>query len=266
MVDIHSHIIPQFDDGSRSLEESLQLATNQSAAGTRTILATPHVESQLDINNADRIVEKVAMLNEEIGKRKISIRVEPGAELFPGTYVLRALDAGLPITLAGTGRYLLFDMPHGAMMPADFEEVIFSLLTQRVIPILAHPERSPYFNEEIDKVEEYLDRGVVFQVNSGSFVGRHGPKAKQFAELMFQRRFAQFLASDAHRGQSRPLGQVSQMLSTRGNEEYVKLLTVDSGMAVLRGEALPRRPGPASASENDPWWAKITRPFQRQAL
>jgi protein-tyrosine phosphatase len=266
MVDLHSHIIPAFDDGCKNLEESLQMATTQSTDGTVTMIATPHVENQVDIDKSEEIVDRVAGLNEEIKKAGIRLTVLPGAELFPCASVIRGLEDQCPLTLAGTGRYVLFDLPHGSTMPSDFDQTVFGVLARRITPIFAHPERSPFFCGNIEQVESYIERGVVFQVNSGSFIGKHGPHAEDFAFTLFNRRLAQFLASDAHRGQSRTLGSVAKMLSTPGNEAYVQMLTVESGKAVINGAPLPPRPAPIPEEEKRPWYSRFTRPFHRHAL
>jgi len=255
MVDLHSHIIPEFDDGCRSLEESLQLATNQSNAGTRTLFATPHVESEVDIQSSGRILERVSELNCAIQKHGIPLEVVPGAELYPCSSVLRGLDSGAPITLGVNGKYVLIDLPHTNMVPFDFEWVLFEIVTRGITPILAHPERSPYFQGQLEKVETFLDHGVVFQVNAGSFVGRHGSGAQEFAEILF-----------ADHGKSRTLGHVASMLSTPGNEEYVRFLTVDSGQAVLNGWPLPGRPEPVQEEEKQPWYSWLTRKSARNVL
>lgn len=242
------------------------MAATQSAAGTHTMIATPHVENQVNLDKSEEIVERVGKLNEEIQNAGIRLTVLPGAELFPCASVIRGLDDQRPITLAGTGRYVLVDLPHGTTMPADFDETVFGMLARRITPILAHPERSPFFCGNIGQIEAYIERGVAFQVNSGSFIGKHGPHAKSFAFTLFERRLAQFLASDAHRGQSRTLGSVAKMLSTPGNEAYVQVLTVESGKAVINGAPLPPRPAPIPVEGNRPWFSRFTRPFQRHAL
>ena len=126
MVDIHTHIIPEFDDGARNLDDSIAMAESESKAGTSVILATPHVQNSRDIDKSPTIVEKVASLNVEFAKRNIAVKVLPGAELFPCEAVLRGLENGLPITLGGTGKYVLLDLPHSAL-PLNFDTILFEI-------------------------------------------------------------------------------------------------------------------------------------------
>jgi protein-tyrosine phosphatase len=261
MVDIHSHIIPQFDDGSRSLEESLEIAEMEASGGTTVMIATPHVEDHSDVEKSGRIVEQVAHLNKEFVERGVVIKVVPGAELYPSRSVLYGLDAGLPITLAGTGKYILLDLPH-SILPHDFDTILFEIQSRGITPILAHPERCPSFITNPEGVLPYVERGIIFQLNIGSFTGRHGIQSVQCVKQLFKMRIAHFLASDAHRPRQQSLGEMAKALSVE-DAGYVKLLTVESGMAVLEGKKLPDLPPPVPETTKESWVSKM---FSRRSV
>jgi protein-tyrosine phosphatase len=240
MIDIHTHIIPQIDDGSRSLEESLEIARKELSGGTQIMIATPHVEERLDIEKSPQIVERVADLNRSFEQEGVALKVFPGAELYPSLSILRGLDNNLPITLAGSGKYVLIDLPHSAL-PHDFDTILFEIQSRGVTPILAHPERCPVFQPNPEGVLPYVERGICFQLNMGSFTGRHGAQATACVKKLFGMRIAHFLASDAHRPRNQSLGELVQNLSAE-DATYARLLTVESGNAVIKGDRLPNLP------------------------
>jgi len=242
MIDIHSHVIPAIDDGCRSIEESVTLATREQEGGTRAFIATPHVNSKLDLDKSPALIEKVAQLNADYEAAGLSVRVLPGAELFCSQNILTALDEQKPISMAGTGRYLLIDSPHTSL-PLDFRSVLFELVLRGLTPILAHPERCGAFQLDPNEVYELRDRGVALQLNAKSFEGKYGPRAKELAYQFFDKRIAHFLASDAHRpGEFPILGSVVDLLRTPDNADYLNLITNRSGEAVSMGQPLPELP------------------------
>lgn len=257
MIDIHSHIIPGFDDGARDLEESLNMAQMEHSGGTRVMLATPHVQSEIEIDRSEQIVEKVYLLSGEFEARNIDLHVLPGAELFPSTGIAKGLDAKRPITLAGTGKYVLIDLPH-SVLPNDFDHILFEIQSRGVVPILAHPERCPVFQQDWRRVLPYVEKGIAFQLNMWSFVGRHGAPAQQCVKKLFDARIAHFLASDAHRVRPRPTGELARELPPE-DQSYVELLTKTSGEAVLAGKPLPQLPAPMAKPEKQSWLSRLTR-------
>jgi protein-tyrosine phosphatase len=264
MVDIHSHVIPAFDDGARSLDESIAIAEFQASKGTTVLFATPHVENKIDIDKSCQIGERVEALRKEFADRDIKLRIVAGAELFPSENVLTGLDKGLPITLGPSKRYVLLDLPH-SRLPSDFDAILFELLARRVTPIVAHPERCPPLRADLSKVIDLVERGVALQLNAGSFSGRHGSDAKHFVHILFEKRLAHFLATDAHRPRHDTLGDTIAALTSPENSDYLALLTKRSGQAVLDDNPLPTLP---EAIEPKPrgWWASIARRFSKPVM
>lgn len=256
MVDVHCHVIPNIDDGVRSLDEAAELASNEAEGANHVFIATPHVNNELDLRRSPQIPERVTALNEEFARRGIVANVVPGAEVYPALTMLRGLDEGLPITLAGTGRYMLLDTPRG-QFPLDFESLLFELLARGVTPVLAHPERSVLIQEDPTRAEAFVAKGVALQLNSGSFLGRYGPPAVECVKHLFDRRLAHFLASDAHRPSTRTLRKVIDSLQTGEDAEYLRLLTQTSGECVLAGNPLPSLPEARPAPPKRSFWGRL---------
>lgn len=242
MVDIHSHIIPRIDDGVQSEEAAIELISREGSGGTRTIIATPHVQSDKDITDSPQIPQRLDALRELLRQSNVNVEVVPGAELYPSKGILRGLDEGLPVTLAGKGKHVLVDLPM-SFFPMDMDEILFEIQSRGVTPILAHPERSGPFQENPKRLEEYVRRGVACQVNARSLRGKYGPRAEECAFMFLNARLAHFLASDAHAPRPQPiLAAAKEDLGDEIDEAYWTLLTVTSGACVLNGETLPTLP------------------------
>jgi len=239
MVDIHCHILPGVDDGCKNLDESLKLAESEDQGRTRVMIATPHVNTVREIEASEEHLPRVDALNKAIRERGIKLKVVPGAELYPTLAIIGALKRGLPITLAGTGKYVLLDTPR-ASLPFDFGNLLFELQSTGVTPILAHPERNFSFQQDPNTLLAILERGPVCQVNVGSLRGKYGPAANDAARLILRRQWAHFLATDAHAPKDygileRGVGELPEELS----DAYRDVLVNRSGQAILDGDPLP---------------------------
>jgi protein-tyrosine phosphatase len=241
MIDIHSHILPGVDDGAQTMEDALNIARRESEGGTEGMFATSHVMEHRDLDSLPMRAERLSELRAALNAEGITMTVYPGAEVFPFPGVLKAIEQGLAITLGGS-RYVLFDLPLGNL-PNDFDSIVFSIQARALVPILAHPERVATFQNEPERLREYVERGVPIQVNAGSVLGQYGPRAVETAHFLLDRRWPQFMASDSHRASRSPkLMTAVNALKDQYGESYLDLLTRLSPQAVVANEALPQRP------------------------
>ncbi len=262
MIDIHCHILPGVDDGVRTMDEALELARMEASGGTRAFIATPHVIDKRDYDRLGELAGRVEELRGALSQAGIPVEIAQGGEIYPTANMVKALDEGLPVTLAGKGRHMLVDLPMGAL-PHDFDTLLFELQARGVTPILAHPERVAPFLQDPDAFQKYLDRGVSLQVNAGSLAGKYGPRATEVARLILRRHWAQFLASDSHRPGRRPaLGSCVSSLVGELDAEYLALLTSESARCVLEGRDHPARPPAAKGEERPKGW--LSRLFSRR--
>ncbi|AIE86675.1 tyrosine-protein phosphatase [Fimbriimonas ginsengisoli] len=259
MIDIHCHILPGVDDGAQSDEEAIALIRKEVQGGTRAFIATPHFIERRDYDRLRDVGERVERLNRVVSDAEIEAEIYPGGEIYPTAAMFEAMDKGVSITLAGKGRHMLVDLPMGSL-PHDFDQILYEIQVRGIVPILAHPERCAPFQEEPDRLQEYLQRGIVCQVNARSLVGKYGPRAIEVAKLILRRRWAHFLASDGHRASSEPvLGTAYAMLVPTLGAEYVDLLTRRSAAQVLQGEALPELPAAPPQPEQKGWLSRLLR-------
>lgn len=239
MIDIHSHLLPGLDDGAKTLEESLGIAVQLKNAGFRTVIATPHVMEGRDFLTPEHIINATLALNEMLKKHNIALEVLPGAEnyLFPD--IVKWYREGKLISLANTEKYLLVEFPM-LEIPHYTDQAFFDLQVAGVTPVLAHPERNKALVEEPERLFEWAERGILFQIDLRSLSGRYGPEAKRFAGAMIESQVVHFIGSDAHRvtQSSHAYTDELEQLREAKESEYYERITRSNPQSVLKGDLI----------------------------
>lgn len=197
MIDIHSHILFNIDDGAETLEDSVRLCRDAADNGVKLITATPHFFDYSHIRSfVSERNHKISVLREILDEEGIPISVAAGSELFLNDKVFSAGDLDA-LTINGS-RYMLCEFPLG---PFDIDRAplwIDELISRGYTPIVAHPERYIEFHRNLYIIDELLDREVVFQVNIDSLTGKNGEEPQKMAVDMVMRKIALLIGSDAH--------------------------------------------------------------------
>lgn len=248
LIDLHCHILPGIDDGAPDLESSLRLARAMVAEGVRTVVATPHVNSSY-ANDPDTIAARTVELNEALARAGLSLAVRPGAELGMAQLVEMDRDEVARYGLGGS-RTLLVESPYSSAV-AFLEDLLFDLQARGHVPLLAHPERCPLFQEDPDRLHRLVDGGILCSLTAGAFAGRFGRTVRRFAFDLARDGLVHNISSDAHDTDRRPPGLAVAFESAGdlpGFEELRPWLTEQAPAALLEGRrpetppALPERP------------------------
>lgn len=196
MVDIHSHIIPGIDDGSNSLETTLKMMAIAEESGVTKMVATSHYFRGKFENSINDISKKVKELNEVFKEKSINIEVIPGQEVFIDNHTLEAYKNGVIGCIQNTN-YMLVEFDIG-ILPENACDILYELQVSGVKPIIAHPERYSYVQEDIYKINDLIDEDIYFQVNAGSVTGIFGKTVQKTALKLIENNVVSFIASDAH--------------------------------------------------------------------
>ena len=198
MKDLHSHILLEIDDGSRSIEESLEILKQAEKSGITDIMLTPHyiVNSTFSANNNQK-QEKFNSLLEQVRKEKIQINLYLGNEVYIDENILSLINRG-EITSLNSSRYILIELPFMNKVQ-NLKEVIFELVRNGYIPIIAHPERYHFVQKNPEILDEYLEMGALSQGNYQSLWNYYGKSAKKTLKILLKNNRIQFLGSDIHR-------------------------------------------------------------------
>jgi protein-tyrosine phosphatase len=242
------------------MEDAVALIAKEAEGGTEAIIATPHFIESVDYPRLSDLASRVEEVNAALRAAGISTVVYQGGEIYPNFALFQGMKEGVSVTLAAKGRHMLVDIPMG-VLPQDFDTFLYEVQVRQILPIIAHPERGASFQQDPSILKAYVERGIPLQVNARSLSGRYGPRASEVARYILQRRWAHFLASDAHRPSERPmLGTGRDTLLNELDESYVRLLTYESGAAVLEGRELPPLPeAPPLPEKKGGWLSRLLK-------
>lgn len=239
MIDIHAHILPGVDDGSPSLESSLEMAALAVESSVRAIIATPHcnLPDELDQGgglDAAGVQRHTDTLNSVLLHKEIALRIYPGMEIFGTRQTAQRLQAGKLCTLAGS-RYPLIEFPF-VDFAEEATEILESVLRLGLRPIVAHPERYRYTQSHPQLLNLWMDMGCLLQVNRGSLLGRFGEREEELSHALVGRGFAAFVASDAHTPVVRTpwMRDVWELLSEEYSQKTAYALLEDNPARVLQ--------------------------------
>lgn len=192
MSELHCHLLPNVDDGARSIEETIELVDLMSAAGIKRIVFTPHIHHKYPENNESTL----RLPFEETSKQLAST----GIPLFLGAeYILdEFFDQQLqrPLLTLGSSNALLIEMSF-ATATADYINILPKIRQRGGTPIMAHPERYLYLS--MVDYEELKEEGCALQLNLFSLSGAYGEAVKKRAQTILERRLYDYVATDTHR-------------------------------------------------------------------
>ena len=196
MVDIHTHVIPNVDDGSPSLSESINMIKHEISIGVDTIYCTPHHIYKRYEKSVDTIKSQFELLKKEVEKENLPIKLYLGQEICYSHRedIISMLKAGKLLTLNNTNRVLLeFSFTRE---PEDVLDVIYNFNVNGYEAIIAHIERYEWMT--IDKVKALRNEGALIQINSNSYLGMTTWKEKRITRKLLKLGLVDFVASDTH--------------------------------------------------------------------
>lgn len=234
IFDLHSHILPELDDGSQSLEESLAMARLAVQSGVTAMVATPHCAD-------DRTAEVHSawlLLREALQDMEIPLKLYLGMEIFGTKDTARLLRAGKLFTINGS-QYPLIEFSFRSSGDEE-TNVLRSVIRAGFRPLVAHPERYEYIRENPELVNLWCRMGCLFQVNRGSLLGRFGRGPQQMAFALVERGFVSAVASDAHSTRMRTpwMEDIRQLLSQEFLPEMAQNLLLENPRRILKNEQL----------------------------
>jgi protein-tyrosine phosphatase len=196
IVDIHSHLLPGLDDGVQSFEEAEAVILQFQKMGYKKLITTPHVMSDAYRNTNKTILDRRDELVQWLHSKSITIQIDAAAEYYLDEDLYKRLENDDPLLTFGN-KYLLFET-NFMTEPMNLKEFIFLAITKGYRPVLAHPERYIYIQNNFEKAEDILSRGVLFQLNISSISGYYSKPAQHVAQKLIEKGWVHLLGSDCH--------------------------------------------------------------------
>jgi protein-tyrosine phosphatase len=260
MIDLHSHILPGIDDGSRNLEMSLEMARMAVDDGITTMACTPHIYPGLYMNNTAGIIAAREALQRSLDEAGIPLKLTIGADvhLVPG--LLQALRDGIVPCLHQT-RYLLLEPSHH-VAPPHFQDSVFQLVAEGYVPVITHPERLTWVEDSYSVFADLVRQGAWMQVTAGALTGVFGARAKYWGERFLGDGLTHIIATDAHSsGRRSPnMSKAKQIAERMLGREEAELLVRGRQEKIL-ANALPSEvPSPPEVERQEKsWWQGLFR-------
>jgi protein-tyrosine phosphatase len=241
MIDIHSHILPNVDDGARDLAESLAMARLAVADGLTHIFATPHHRDYTSLSRLE-VAQRVVQLQGELDKAGIALTLLPGHEVRLYDDMFADWDNSLAGPL-GHSRYVLAE-PLFTHYDKHTDAMLFELFDRGYIPIMAHPERIRPIQENLALIEPFLARGGLTQITATSLTGTGDWRGKQMAETMLRNGMVHIIASDAHHSYHRTpvLAAARDVAAVIVGLEEATAMVSARPMAVVNNESMAVAP------------------------
>ena len=194
-TDMHSHLLPELDDGSQNVADSIAYIKDLQQLGYQKFICTPHIISDLYPNNRQTIEPAYQLLKQRLADENMLVALEFSAEFMVNIDFEEVISKNQLLPFGDN--YLLIEMSYLAPSP-NIREVIFELIMKGYKPILAHPERYNYYHHNVELIEEFREAGCLLQLNLLSLTGYYGKSVKKVAEHLIRQKMVSFAGTDLH--------------------------------------------------------------------
>ncbi len=243
MIDVHCHILPGLDDGSKDLDTSLMMCKMAADDGIEAMVCTPHANERYAYD-PDLVGQKIAELSARTGGVP---KLYQGCD-FHLSYenIQSALEDGSRYTI-NRGIYLLVEFAD-LSIPPNITDVFYRLQSRGIVPVITHPERNAWIIGQRDALAKWVETGCRVQITAHSLLGRFGKESARFCDWLLERGLVHFVASDSHNVTGRPplLGAACRQIAATYGSTTADALFRDNPRAALESGAveapLPEKP------------------------
>ncbi len=245
VVDIHSHILPEVDDGPKSWDVSVEMCRRAAADGIAHMVATPHANNRYHYDR-EYLQGMLAHLQELIGG---SLKLSLGCDFHLSYENIQDALANPTRYVIGSTHYLLVEFSNYGI-PQNTSESFMKLGDRGITPIITHPERNPILRESPQRVLEWAEQGCVIQVTGSALTGFWGERTRHAALWLFERQAVHVLATDAHDLEKRVpiLSTARKAAAEICGEEIANALVESNPQAIVSDQPLPYAPRPTAST------------------
>ena len=240
MIDIHNHILPNVDDGSKSLDMSINMMKHAFNQGVTEVVNTTHFQHPLFLN-IDNSIERIESIKNDLQKKlyenDIFIKIHLGYEVYYFENLLKIVKQ--PLVTMGNGKYILIEFtPHN--IPSSQKQTLFDLKMSGVTPIIAHPERYKAVQNNFNLIYDWINSGCLIQIDCGSLLGLMGKRAKETSLSIVKEKCCHILASDAHNDSNRNfcIKDAHNIVKNIINPKDADKLVFEHPFSIIKGEDL----------------------------
>lgn len=217
---MHCHILPNVDDGAKSIEESFAMIDIAKKNNITDIILTPHYKVGRCGLNKDKLIEKVDEFSKLVMEKYKDINIYAGTELMYSEDAIELLEKDLIASL-NESKNILVEF-HPSHTKTYIKESLYKIICTGYTPVLAHIERYSDMIDSYDVIEDIIDMGVLIQINADSVTGRLGRHSKKFVKMLMKYDFVHFIGTDAHssKGRTPVIEEAAKYIEKRFGSEY----------------------------------------------
>jgi protein-tyrosine phosphatase len=233
MKDIHCHMLPAIDDGAKDLATALDMARSAVADGITHTVCTPHIYPGLFDNTVEDIKAATDAFRAALEEAEIALNISYGADIQIVPELVDGLQTGSLPTI-NRSRYFLFEPPHH-VCPPGMLDLIHNALRSGYVPIITHPERLTYVEQQYELFAEAGRMGAWLQLTGGSLLGVWGKRVQGITERFLKDGITHIIATDAHNLSNRAprLSEAREALvSLVGEDEAEQLVSIRPGQVI----------------------------------
>ena len=238
MIDMHSHILPSIDDGATSVDEAFKLIEEAKSVGFEGIVLTTHYIEGYYEADIDRREVLAKSIEDNLANKHLDVELYLGNEIYISENIVNLLKEGKASTINNTS-YVLFELPFN-QEPMFLYNIIYEMMQNKLVPILAHPERYEFVQQHPEFIFDLIQRGVLMQANYGSVIGEYGEKAQIIVKKLLQNNMIHFLGSDVHRQNTiyPKMPKIISELKKLISEDKIEELTTTNPKRVLQNKRI----------------------------
>lgn len=196
MIDIHTHLIPNVDDGSKNVDITFKTFEEAQKVGFTDIILTSHYIPEYNETKKEELTFWKKNLQEVLKSKNSKLKLHSGMEIYISENINEFIEQGKLLTLANS-KYILMELPMNTTVNY-LNYVIYFLESIGLKLIIAHPERYRNVQKTPDIVKEYIEKGCLMQCNYGSILGKYGKEAKDTIKYLLKNNLVHFIATDCH--------------------------------------------------------------------
>lgn len=229
MIDVHAHVLPFVDDGSKSLEQSLAMLVVAQKQGVTDMVLTPHLRKEYDAL-PKTIKEVFCELKKTALDAGIFVNLHYGQEVFITNRYKEDIASGKILTI-NDGKHILIEFDYEEDF--DIAETVYELSVLGYIPIVAHFER--YLYADLSVAQEIKSLGGYIQVNADSFFGKGRRKYYGKIKKLINEGLVDFVASDVHAFRENYLGRARVFITKKFGQKIADALFIENARKILNG-------------------------------
>jgi protein-tyrosine phosphatase len=257
MIDLHTHLLWDWDDGPDDRAQSLGMCRMAERDGIKAICLTPHIfRANRYGDDLEILRQRMVTFKDEMLGAGVGLELHWGAEVFVHAEVVRAIEK-YRFTIDQTSYVFLEFAADG--VPVGAVNMLAQLMGKGFVPIISHPERNRGFAARPELLFEFVSMGCAAQVTASSLTGELGKEVRTTAGLFLVNNLVHFIASDAHRAVGRPpgLSRAVEAASKIVGEAKARAMVTEIPRAILDNKALPDWGEPENPLRRKTWTQRL---------